>query len=60
MLNRYGLGIGGIILGGLIVWAFFGFKNPFGQASAAPKAGDACRDAMGVAGTIQADGTCKA
>lgn len=59
MLNRYGLGIGGIILGMVIMWALFGFKNPFGKGNKLPKVGSACTK-DGVAGTIQADGTCKA
>lgn len=57
MMNRYGLGIGGILVGALIVFAIYGFKNPFSKA--APKIGDACNKADNTAGTIQADGTCK-
>lgn len=33
MLNRYGLGLAGIVVGALIVWGLFGFKNPFGNGT---------------------------
>lgn len=61
MLNRYGLGIGGVILGALIVWAFFGFKNPFGNGNGDGNGSMACTMPDGVTkGTLQADGSCKA
>lgn len=57
MLNRYGLGIIGLIGGLLIMWGLFGFKNPF--ASSATTEGVACMTADNKAGTIKA-GVCVA
>lgn len=55
MMNRYGLGILGLIVGGIIVWGLNGFKNPFGSS----KEGKACMTAENKAGTIKA-GVCVA
>lgn len=59
MMNRYGLGLGGILLGGLIVWGMFGFKNPFTKSNGVLAEGSPCTTADQKAGTIRG-GVCTA
>jgi len=65
MWERYGkiiLPILTFFVGAIIIWGLYGFTMPtaFSGEASIPKEGDDCKTADNKAGTVQADGSCKA